>query len=173
MKSIKLLLAVLALCVLGAFSLHRVVALAAPPQDSSRDVPKGLYVLGDPKDSPEWGLDNKWGAVKNFDHTTHLKPEYAKNCQVCHHTNTAALAQDASGKANEDVQKCIFCHKQNGNEKNPKSKSGDEIDVQGAYHGNPDNTTNQAGCTACHDRLKDAHPKAVAGSNCAGCHTKK
>ena len=120
--------------------------------------------LGDPKESKEWGLDAKWGLV-DFDHTTHIKPTYAERCEICHHTN-----KDAK---NETVAKCISCHLATGSAKNPKSKGGDEVDVKLAYHGDPGNTANNAGCIVCHQRYKENKPDANAPTKCGECHAPK
>src|SRR4030095_10037687 len=114
-----------------------------------------------------WNRHAKWGEVNVFDHTTHIKPSYAERCEVCHHTN-----KDAKG---ELVLKCVSCHLEIGNAKNPKNKAGDEIDVEIAYHGNPDNQSNNAGCIECHKRARDKNPgsKAPVKTPCSGCHTEK
>lgn len=120
--------------------------------------------LGDPKVSKEWGLDAKWGLVE-FDHTTHVKPSYAERCEVCHHTNKDAR--------NEAVAKCTSCHLAVGNPKNPQSKGGEEVDVKLAYHGDPANEKNNAGCIVCHQRTKETKPDANAPTKCAECHELK
>jgi hypothetical protein len=123
--------------------------------------------LGDTKDSPYWGLHAKWGVVENFDHGTHSKPTYAERCETCHHTNKDAKI--------ELVPKCVSCHKDPGNAETVKNKAGEEIPVEIAYHGNPDNETNLAGCIECHRRYRDNHPdsRAPIKSPCSGCHTEK
>ena len=123
--------------------------------------------LGDPKESPAWGRHAKWGVVDVFDHTTHIKPTYAERCEVCHHTNKDAKV--------EAVPKCVSCHLEIGNAKNPKNKAGDEIDVELAYHGNPGNQSNNAGCIECHKRYREKRPesRAPVKTPCSGCHTEK
>jgi hypothetical protein len=128
--------------------------------------------LGDPKDSPHWGLSDKWGVVENFDHDTHITPKYSKRCEDCHHTNKDARAEMAIGL----VPLCVSCHKEKGNTVNPKNKDGEEIDVELAYHGNPNNQSNNAGCIECHKRFYETNPDAdrkAPTSKCAGCHTEK
>ncbi len=136
---------------------------AVPAAKSSQPLPTKLK-LGDPNESKIWGQDAKWGVV-DFDHTTHIKPSYAERCEVCHHTNKDAKV--------EMVPKCITCHLDNGNPKNPKSKGGDEVDVKLAYHGDPNNTSNNAGCIVCHQRAKETKPDANAPTKCAECHALK
>jgi hypothetical protein len=63
--------------------------------------------LGDPKDSPHWGMDEKWGVVENFDHQTHTQPKYSKSCEDCHHSNNDTRADMALGM----VPNCVYCHK--------------------------------------------------------------
>jgi hypothetical protein len=86
-----------------------------------------------------------------------VQPKYAANCEVCHHTNTDTKTEGAL--------RCTACHKESGNEKNPLTEDGDEVDVKLAYHGNPGNTKNQAGCIACHKQ------KNVEPTGCSACHT--
>jgi hypothetical protein len=136
---------------------------AAPAAKSAQPLPTKLK-LGDPNESKVWGQDAKWGVVE-FDHTTHIKPSYAERCEVCHHTSKDAKA--------ETVPKCISCHLDNGNPKNPKSKGGEEVDVKLAYHGDPNNTSNNAGCIVCHQRARDNKPDANAPTKCAECHALK
>jgi hypothetical protein len=123
----------------------------------SKNQPTGSLMLGR-KDDPVAG--KIWGQEKPpapFNHANHVKPNYAANCEVCHHTNTDAKA--------EGVLRCVACHKESGNEKNPTTEGGDEIDIKLAYHGSEDNEKNQAGCIACHKR-KNAEP-----TGCSGCHS--
>ncbi len=137
-----------------------------PPKQAAGSMQKQptQLKLGDPKESKEWGLDAKWGLV-DFDHSTHIKPSYAQRCEICHHTN-----KDAK---NEMVAKCVTCHLATGNPKNPKSKGGDEVDVKLAYHGDPGNTANNAGCIVCHQRYKENKPDANAPTKCGECHALK
>ncbi|MBO0720986.1 MAG: cytochrome c3 family protein, partial [Blastocatellia bacterium] len=131
-----------------------------------------LPKLGDKKDSPHWGLDEKWGVVENFDHETHITPKYSKSCEDCHHTEKDTRADMQLGM----VPNCVYCHMETGNAENPKNKNGEEIDVKIGYHGNPDNQSNNAGCIECHRRYYDAHPDAeqkAPTSTCAGCHQEK
>jgi hypothetical protein len=137
-------------------------APAAAPASAAK-LPTQLK-LGDPKESKVWGQDAKWGVV-DFDHTTHIKPTYAERCETCHHTNKDAKV--------ETVPKCVSCHLEPGNPKNPKSKGGDEVDVKLAYHGDPNNTSNNAGCIVCHQRFKENKPDANAPTRCAECHALK
>lgn len=139
--------------------------------EGSKVIPTGKVKLGDPAESPEWGQDPKWGIVENFDHSTHVKPEYAEKCESCHHTNKDLVAVSAT-EANQGVPKCISCHFAPGNEKNPKNKAGDEITVEIAYHGNPDNLTNNAGCIECHNRFNEKTGKK-SPTKCAECHVRK
>lgn len=127
--------------------------------------------LGDPKDNPHWGLDEKWGVVDNFDHTTHIKPSYAERCEVCHHTNKNAQEEIKQGL----VPKCVSCHFEAGNPKGAKNKAGEEIDVKAAYHGLPDNKSNQAGCIECHKSFYVKYPdrEAKAPTKCDECHARK
>ncbi|MFN0120811.1 MAG: hypothetical protein ACKV2V_09945 [Blastocatellia bacterium] len=136
---------------------------AAPASGAKQTLP-GQLKLGDPKVSREWGLDAKWGLVE-FDHNTHIKPTYAARCEICHHTN-----KDAKG---ETVAMCTSCHLATGAVKNPKSKGGDEVDVKLAYHGDPGNEQNNAGCIVCHQRYKENKPDANAPTKCAECHEQK
>ena len=79
----------------------------------------------------------------------------------------------AEGDArNESVEKCSDCHFPEGLESKGKSK----IDLKIAYHGNSDNSTNNAGCIECHKRYYDKNPdKERKGptSKCAECHQEK
>src|SRR5581483_2440825 len=141
-------------------------APASPPAaaGSSQQKLPGALKLGDLKVSQVWGQDAKWGVV-DFDHSTHIKPTYAERCEICHHTN-----KDAK---NEVVAKCISCHLESGNAKNPKSKGGEEVDVKLAYHGDANNTSNNAGCIVCHQRFKENKADANAPTKCAECHALK
>jgi Class III cytochrome C family len=148
---------------------------AFPPKGMAQTQPK-LPRLGDPKDSPHWGLDEQWGVVENFDHENHTMPKYSKNCEECHHTNKDTRADMAAGL----VPNCVFCHKEKGNPENPKNTAGDEIDVRWGYHGNETDTTaspdNNAGCIQCHKRYYEANPDAdrlAPTSKCVGCHVDK
>jgi Class III cytochrome C family len=128
--------------------------------------------LGDPKDNPHWGRSDKWGVVENFDHETHTTPKYSKKCEECHHTNKDASAEMALGM----VPLCTSCHKEKGNAANPLNKEKEEIDVEVAYHGNPNNQSNNAGCIECHKRYYDTNADAerkAPTSKCAGCHAEK
>jgi Class III cytochrome C family/Cytochrome c7 and related cytochrome c len=128
--------------------------------------------LGDPKENPAWGRDDRYGVVENFDHDTHITPKYSKNCEECHHTNTDAKAEMMAGL----VPLCIGCHKEPGNPTNPTNKDGDEITVEIAYHGNEFNTTNNAGCRECHKRYYANNPdgeRKAPTTKCADCHIEK
>jgi hypothetical protein len=142
-------------------------ATTSAPAAGRKPTPTGIVKLGDPKESPYWGQHSKWGVVENFDHTTHSTPKYAERCETCHHTNKDAKA--------ELVPKCISCHKDAGNKETVKNKGGEEITVEIAYHGNPDNSSNNAGCIECHKSYRDKNPdsKAPIKSPCASCHTEK
>jgi hypothetical protein len=177
MRLTKAVFCVCALAVFGAFTVNLVTpstSAAEPvqakvdftkkpwpdmaPGATYTDLPKPM-MLGE-KDNGPWGNDDTWGVVK-FTHEEHYS-KYKISCQTCHHTNGAG---DAAQK--EDVKRCVSCHKESGNEKNPSSASGDEIDVKLGFHGSEDNTTNQAGCITCHKARK------VEPTTCAACHTKK
>jgi len=138
-----------------------------PPKPSSSPAsPQPLpttLLLGDPK-KLKWAFER--GPVE-FDHTTHIKPTYAERCEVCHHTNKDARQ--------ETVQKCTDCHLLKGLPNNAKNKAGDEVDTEIAYHGSPDNQSNNAGCIECHKRFRDKHPesKAPIKAPCSGCHLDK
>jgi hypothetical protein len=142
-------------------------ATTTAPAAGRKPTPTGIVKLGDPKESPYWGQHSKWGVVENFDHTTHSTPKYAERCETCHHTNKDAKL--------ELVPKCVSCHKDAGNKDTVKNKAGDEITVEIAYHGNPDNSSNKAGCIECHKVYRDKNPdsKAPIKSPCASCHTEK
>ncbi len=135
-------------------------APAAKPK-GSQPLP-AVLLLGDPKKLPkDW--DFRRGPTE-FDHRTHVQPTYAKDCQECHHTN--------KDSQNEFVEKCSDCHFPEGMESKGRSKVNFEI----AYHGNPDNSTNNAGCIECHKRYYDKNPdKERKGptSKCAECHQEK
>jgi class III cytochrome C family protein len=155
----------------GKLSASGVAYKAFPGKGKAQVQPK-LPKLGDTKESPEWGLDEKWGVVENFDHEAHTQPKYSKSCEDCHHTSTDTRAEMALGM----VPNCYFCHLATGKPDNAKNKNGDEVDVKIAYHGNPDNTTNNAGCIECHRRYYDTNPdaeKKAPTSTCAGCHAEK
>lgn len=144
---------------------------AFPGKGMAQVQPK-LPKLGDQKESKQWGLDEKWGIVSNFDHDAHTQPKYSKSCEDCHHTNKDTKADMQLGM----VPNCYFCHLATGSPDNAKNKNGDEIDVKIAYHGNPDNQSNNAGCIECHKRYYDANPdaeKKAPTSTCAGCHEEK
>jgi hypothetical protein len=97
-----------------------------------------------------------------FTHDKHAST-YQISCQTCHHTNGAGDAAKT-----EQVQRCVACHKESGGDvQNPTTADGDEVDVKLAFHGNRDNTTNQAGCAACHEQRKKGPPL----SQCGSCHT--
>jgi hypothetical protein len=134
---------------------------AKAPGATYTTLPKPM-LLGETDNGP-WGQNDKWGVVK-FTHEEHYS-KYKFSCQTCHHTNGAGDAAKT-----EDVQRCVDCHKESGNEKNPLNKeTSEEIDVKLAYHGNPDNTTNLAGCATCH-KQKGSGPVL---SQCSGCHASK
>jgi Class III cytochrome C family/Cytochrome c7 and related cytochrome c len=128
--------------------------------------------LGDPKEIPFWGLDEKWGVVENFDHDTHITPKYSKNCEECHHTNKDAKAEMEVGL----VPLCTGCHKGKDNPANPLNKDQEPIDVEIAYHGNPNNSSNNAGCIECHKRYYENNPdleRKAPTTKCQGCHVEK
>ncbi|MDX2034565.1 MAG: cytochrome c3 family protein [Blastocatellia bacterium] len=137
-------------------------AAAAPAKTGAPQPLPGMLLLGDPKKLPkEWEFQR---GPTEFDHRTHIQPSYAKSCQECHHTNKDAR--------NEFVEKCSDCHFPEGMESKGKSK----IDYKIAYHGNPDNATNNAGCIECHKRYYDKNPdreRKGPTSKCAECHMEK
>src|SRR5262249_41221280 len=105
-------------------------ASAAPAARASglKPLPTKL-LLGDPKQYPkEWELQR---GPTDFDHTTHIQPSYSKNCEECHHTN--------KDSRNEVVRKCFECHFQEG-----FTSKESKVNLKDAYHGVPDNTTNNA-----------------------------
>jgi hypothetical protein len=113
------------------------------------------------KGNGSWGESDSWGVVQ-FTHDEHAST-YQISCQTCHHTNGAGDAAKT-----EQVQRCVACHKESGGDvQNPTTADGDEVDVKLAFHGNRDNTTNQAGCAACHEQRKKGPPL----SQCGSCHT--
>jgi hypothetical protein len=109
-----------------------------------------------------WGEDDKWGVVQ-FTHDEHAS-KYQISCLTCHHTNGAGDAAKT-----EQVQRCVACHKESGDAQNPTNAASEEVDVKLAFHGNPDNMTNQAGCATCH-KQRGAGPMQ---SQCGSCHTPK
>jgi len=126
----------------------------------------GLFKLGDPKESDQWGQHAKWGVVENFNHGDHIKPKYSDKCEDCHHTNKDAKA--------EEVLKCLTCHK--GSDHPDTANKGGGVNVEDAYHGVPDSAkVPKAGCIECHKRYRDKDPnsKAPIKSPCSGCHTEK
>ncbi|MCI0661438.1 MAG: hypothetical protein L0220_10225 [Acidobacteria bacterium] len=150
----------------GAYPITNEMASRNPGQPQT--MPKKPR-LGDPKENPAWGRDSRWGVVENFDHDTHITPKYSKNCEECHHTNKDAKTEMTVGL----VPLCTGCHKESGNATNPMNKDGDEINVEIAYHGNPTNTSNNAGCIECHKRYYENNPdaeKKAPTTKCAGCH---
>lgn len=142
---------------------------AAAPAASGGDSktgPAGIVRLGDPKESPHWGQHNKWGVVENFNHGTHIKPNYSQSCQDCHHTNKDARV--------EAVAKCITCHKEAGHA--DTTSKGGGVNVEEAYHGiaGSANTKNKAGCIECHKTYIEKNPDSNAPVKpCAACHTEK
>ncbi len=140
---------------------------ASAANGAVKPAPTGIIRLGDPKESPHWGQHNKWGAVENFDHGTHIKPMYSESCQDCHHTNKDSRV--------EAVLKCLTCHKEAGH---PDTDSkGGGVNVEEAYHGisGSTNTKIKAGCIECHKTFRDeknADTKAPI-SPCSACHTEK
>lgn len=177
MTLIKAVFCICALVVFGAFTVNLAITStsAAEPVQAAVDYSKKPWpdkapgashtslpkpmMLGEPGNGP-WGEDETWG-VSKFTHEEHYA-KYKISCQTCHHTNGAG---DAALK--EDVQRCVACHKESGNEKNPVNENGDEVDVKLGFHGSDDNTKNQAGCITCHKQRK------IEPTSCAGCHAKK
>jgi hypothetical protein len=139
-------------------------AAAKPPAGGPEPLP-GKILLGDPKQMPkEWGEFGR--GPTEFDHNSHLKPPYSKNCEECHHTN--------KDTRNEAVQKCWECHFQEGFEAKGQSK----VNLKDAYHGveEPANKAINAGCIECHKRYYEANPdkeKTGPTTKCAGCHLEK
>jgi hypothetical protein len=109
----------------------------------------------DPVAGKIWGQNDRWLTVF-FSHTAHESPERSASCEVCHHTN-----KDARSEA---VPRCVACHKESGNEANPTTDDGDEIDVKLAFHGRVGSPEGRPGCLACHTR------RDTGRTNCAGCH---
>jgi len=164
MKLITVILFAVASCLgaalLTTHSNASAIAYGAPAHAATlQGPPTGKIVLGDPSVSPAFGHDKKWGPVKNFDHGTHSQASYATSCEQCHHTNKNAKT--------EAVKKCSECHKEEGNEKNPSMPSGDEATIMDAFHGNPNNTSNNAGCITCHKKM------GKGPTSCTDCHEKK
>jgi hypothetical protein len=176
MRFTKAVFCICALAVFGALTFNQIVgstAFADPAQDV--DYSKGYppkapgashlqlpnpMLLGDSKTSPAWGLDDAWG-ISKFTHQNHTE-KYKVECAVCHHTNGAGNAA-----LKEDVQRCVECHKEEGNEKNPVTDDGTELWVKEAFH------AGEAGCIECHRREEAKNPKTTAVTSCAGCHDKK
>jgi hypothetical protein len=172
MRLVKAVFCVCALVVFGALTVNQIVASTAQekvdyskgypekaPGASHLDLPNPM-LLGDPKTSPAWGLDDTWG-ISKFTHQAHTE-KYKIECAVCHHTN---------GKANaaltEPVERCVNCHKAEGDEKNPFNDDGEELNVKNAFH------IGEAGCIECHKREAEKKPDTSAATSCAGCHEKK
>lgn len=132
---------------------------AKAPGASHLDLPNPLP-LGDPASSDQWGLDDKWGIAK-LTHQEHSE-KHKISCATCHHTNgkdNAALT--------EDVERCVNCHKAEGDEKNPSNADGEELNVKGAFH------LGVAGCINCHEAEMKKNPNSTAATSCAGCHAAK
>ncbi|HQR37635.1 MAG TPA: cytochrome c3 family protein [Blastocatellia bacterium] len=129
------------------------------PGSSHLSLPNPM-LLGDPKTSDQWGLDGTWG-ISKLTHQDHSE-KYKVSCATCHHTNGAGNA--AIG---EQVQRCVSCHKAEGDEKNPSSKDGDELWVKNAFH------LGETGCIECHKRESAKNPNSKAATTCAGCHQPK
>lgn len=177
MKSIKAVFCACALLAFCALTVHNVTSatvLADPPQDAV-DYSKGYpekaagashmslpnpMLLGDPKTSDQWGLDDTWG-ISKFTHQEHTE-KYKLSCKTCHHTNGA---ENAALK--EDVERCVKCHKAEGDENNPYSEDGAELWVKEAFH------VGVAGCIECHKAEQAKNPNSTAAVSCSGCHEKK
>jgi hypothetical protein len=175
MRFTKAVFCAFALVIFGALSLNLAITSAADPAQAKVDYSKGYpdkapgashtdlpnpIKLGDPATSKEWGLDEKWG-ISNLTHQEHFE-KYKVSCHTCHHTNGAENAA-----INEDVQRCVNCHKAEGNEKNPTNADGDELWVKNAFH------IGMTGCIECHkaEAAKNANTKAPTA--CGGCHQAK
>ncbi|MFN7985209.1 MAG: cytochrome c3 family protein, partial [Vicinamibacterales bacterium] len=132
---------------------------ATAPGSSHMSLPNPM-LLGDPKTSDQWGLDAQWG-ISKLTHQDHTE-KYKVECATCHHTN---------GKGNaaigEQVERCVTCHRAEGDEKNPTNKDGDEIWVKNAFH------LGESGCIECHKRDAAKNPSSKAPTGCAGCHAPK
>jgi len=132
---------------------------AKAPGASHMDLPNPLP-LGDPATSDQWGLDDQYGIAK-LTHQAHTE-KHKISCATCHHTNgkeNAALT--------EDVERCVNCHKAEGDEKNPANADGEELNVKNAFH------IGEVGCINCHKRESEKNPNSTASATCAGCHVKK
>lgn len=144
-------------------------AATVAPEDApkgSRTMP-GKLTLDDPdKGVTEFAGDK--GKVP-FDHDQHAALD---TCVTCHHTNSKKLTKAVE----EDVQKCVLCHKDEekpcefeGTNEDAKFKGKDAPDSQTAYHGKG---SGLVGCIDCHKTRKDKFPKAAAVIKCAECHVK-
>jgi hypothetical protein len=129
------------------------------PGASHLDLPNPIP-LGDPKSSDQWGHDDKYG-IANLTHQNHTE-KYKIECSVCHHTNGKGNA--ATG---EEVERCVNCHKAEGDENNPVSGDGVELNVKEAFH------VGETGCIECHKREEAKNPQTKAVSSCSGCHQAK
>ena len=177
MRLIKAVFCVCALVAFGALSVNMALTstLAAEPAQAKVDYSKGYppkapgsthldipnpMKLGDPATSDQWGLDDTWG-ISALTHQAHSE-KYKIACAVCHHTNGKDNA--ATG---EDVERCVNCHKAEGDEKNPANADGDELNVKNAFH------IGQAGCINCHKAEAEKNANTTAPTSCGGCHQKK
>lgn len=103
------------------------------------------------------------GIVK-FDHRSHetqispdrLAPHQAKPgaaCSGCHHT--------VSPRGIPQLWKCAVCHRSEGDSKNPKNASFDEVHTKRAFHNL---------CIACHRAENSASTLKKAPVACGDCH---
>lgn len=177
MRLTKAVFCVCALAIFSAFTVHLALSstMAASPTQAAVDYSKGYppkapgsthmalpnpMKLGDPATSDQWGHDDTWG-ISKLTHQEHTE-KYKIACHVCHHTNGAENAA-----LTEDVERCVNCHKAEGDEKNPFSEDGDELDIKNAFH------IGKAGCINCHKDDADKNANSTAPTSCAGCHEKK
>lgn len=176
MRLLKAVFCVCALVAFGALSLNEIASTTfADPAQAKVDYSQGYpdkapgsthlelpdpMLLGDPKTSPEWGLDDTWG-ISKLTHQAHTE-KYKIECVVCHHTNGPGNAA-----LNEDVERCVNCHKAEGHEKNPITDDGIELNVKEAFH------VGEAGCIECHKREAEKNANTTAPTTCAACHERK
>ena len=102
-----------------------------------------------------------------FDHTRHeplISPDPASihkakagaACSGCHHTMSA--------RGTPQLWKCASCHRNEGDQRNPHNKDGDELYGERAFHQN---------CIPCHRANNGATGLSKAPTTCGGCHKPK
>lgn len=116
----------------------------------------------------EFQMNSSYEHTKSLSTFTHKKhtTDYKIACGECHHNDKGEPLNNL--KEDDDVQKCIECHKKPGEIKGKEAKGLSKKEKR-AYHANAVHEN----CKGCHRKYNKENKTKAAPTKCTDCHPKK